>query len=350
MKKSLSFLFILLLGLNLLPVRQVQAQTFANGGEYMNHIAKQYRQITDDFLSYTSAVAHGKNARKIDVRRKNLINTVSEARKTVAKMPAYQGDKSLRDSVSGFLKITYNILTEDYGKIVNMEEVSEQSYDAMEAYFLAQELADKKLQAANERLKGTEKAFAGKHGVNLVSGDDELTRKMVKANQVTDYNRKVYLIFFKNYKQELYLLEALQKKDLNAIEQNRATLAKFSTEGLEKLNKMQPFLNDGSLLTSCRQVLAFHKDEAAKIPGVTSFYLQEENFNKAKKAFDTSNPSDREKEDIDAYNKAINDMNAAAANYNKLNATLDASRKKAIDTYNKTAQAFLDKHTPYHNK
>src|SRR5688572_4078637 len=339
MKKLLPFLAVFLLNFNSLSAL-AQSQTFASGGEYMNFIGTQYRQITNDFLSYTSAVAHGKNARKIDARRKNLLTTVSDARRNIAKMPAFKGDKSLRDSVNAFLKISYNILNEDYGKIVNLEEVAEQSYDAMEAYFLAQELADKKLTEANQRLTATEKAFAGKYGVNLIEGEDDLSKKILKANQVGEYNRKIYLVFFKNFKQEAYLLDAMQKKDLNAIEQNRNTLAKFSDEGLAKLNKMQPFLNDASLLTACRQVLAFHKEEAAKVPSMTDFYLKETNFNKIKKSFDTTKPADRTQEDVDEYNKAINEINAASTGFNKTNAALTANRTKVIETYNKTAQNF----------
>ena len=96
MKKLLPFLAVFLL--NFISFSALaQAQTFASGGEYMNFIGTQYRQITNDFMSYTSAVAHGKNARKIDARRKNLLTTVTEARRNIAKMPAFKGDKSLRD-------------------------------------------------------------------------------------------------------------------------------------------------------------------------------------------------------------------------------------------------------------
>ncbi len=347
MKKWLPFLAAFLLVFNSFAP-QASGQTFASGGEYMNFIATQYRQITNDFLSYTSAVAHGKNARKIEARRKGLLTTVTEARRNIAKMPAYKTDKSLRDSVNAFLKISYNILNEDYGKIVNLEEVAEQSYDGMEAYFLAQELADKKLKEANARLNLTEKAFAAKHEVNLIEQEDDLSKKIQKANQVGEYNRKVYLVFFKSFKQEAYLLDAMQKKDLNAIEQNRNSLAKVSEEGLTKLNSMKPFLDDASLLNSCRQVLAFHKEEATKIPALADFYIKETNFNKVKKSFDTLKPADRTQEDVDEYNKAISDMNAASMAFNKTNAALTTNRNKVTEGYNKTSQAFIAKHTPRH--
>ena len=347
MKKLLPFLAAFLLIFNSFSA-SAQTQTFASGGDYMNYIATQYRQITNDFMSYTSAVAHGKNARKIETRRKSLLTTVTEARRNVAKMPAFKGDKSLRDSVNAFLKINYNLLNEDYGKIVNLEEVAEQSYDGMEAYFLAQELADKKLNEASKRLSVTEKSFAGKYEVNLIEGEDDLSKKIQKANEVGEYNRKVYLVFFKSFKQEAYLLDAMNKKDLNAIEQNRSTLAKVSEEGLTKLNKMQPYQNDATLLTSCRQVLAFHKEEAAKIPGLTDFYIKEANFNKVKKSFDTLKPADRTEDDVEEYNKAINDINSASVGFNKTNATLASDRSKVTETYNKSAQTFLAKYTPRH--
>ena len=88
MKKLLPFLAVFLLNFNSFTA-SAQSQTFTSGGEYMNFISGHYRQITNDFLSYTSAVAHGKNARKIETRRKTLLTTVSEARRNIAKMPAY---------------------------------------------------------------------------------------------------------------------------------------------------------------------------------------------------------------------------------------------------------------------
>ena len=49
------------------------------------------------------------------------------------------------------MKMYYNVLNDDYSKIINMEEIAEQSYDAMEAYILAQEMVDKKPEEATRR-------------------------------------------------------------------------------------------------------------------------------------------------------------------------------------------------------
>jgi hypothetical protein len=45
----------------------------------------------------------------------------------------WKGDRSFRDTTVAYLKLLYIVFNEDYGKIVNMEEIAEQSYDAMEA-------------------------------------------------------------------------------------------------------------------------------------------------------------------------------------------------------------------------
>jgi hypothetical protein len=122
----------------------LQAQNVANAGSYMSYIGEQQREIMKDFMSYTSAVAHGKSARKVENRRQELLKTMTDSRRKITGMAAYQGDKSLRDSTAKFLLISYHVLNDDYGKIMNLEEVAEQSYDAMEAYLLAQAIAETK--------------------------------------------------------------------------------------------------------------------------------------------------------------------------------------------------------------
>jgi hypothetical protein len=168
-----------------------------------------------------------------------------------------------------------------------------------------------------------------------------------QASKVNRYHRSVYLIFFKSYKQEAYLIEAMGKKNVNGMEQNKNSLEKFSGEGISKLIGMPTFNGDNSMIIASRQLLEFYKSECKeKIPGITSYFLKEENYQKVKKAFDSINQSERTQADVDQYNKAVNEFNLAVNEYNNTNNQLNANRGKLIENYNKTSQNFLDKHTP----
>ncbi|HEY4789136.1 MAG TPA: hypothetical protein VIH57_23970, partial [Bacteroidales bacterium] len=234
---------------------------------YMEFMSKQYRKIMEDMWDYTSAAAHSKNARKIENRRQDLLSTTLKAKQNIATMPDFKGDKSLRDSTVSYLDLSYNVLNYDYGKIINMEEVAEQSYDMMEAYITAQDMANTKLDEASDRIDAEQQAFAQKYNIRLVESQDKLGNKLEKANKAFKYYNTVYLIFFKNFKQDYYLSEALQKKDINSIEQNRTTLQKFSQDALKQLDTIKAFGGDNSLKLSLKQLLDFYKlKSSAKIP------------------------------------------------------------------------------------
>jgi len=123
-----------------------------------------------------------------------------------------------------YLNTLLSLLNEDYAKIVNMEEISEQSYDAMEAYLLAKKKASEKMDEAADLFNEKEKEYAKNNNINLILKETEIGIKLKKSAEVTDYYNKIYLIFFKSYKQEMYLLAGVEKNDINAIEQNRTTL------------------------------------------------------------------------------------------------------------------------------
>jgi hypothetical protein len=324
------------------------AQSISQPGEYMSYISNQCNPIMQDYMSYTSAVAHGKSAKKVDSKRQALMQSVKSAITKVSVMGPFKGDKSLRDSTVRFLKIYNVVLNEDYGKILNLEEIAEQSYDAMEAYLLAQDLASEKLKKANDDLSLTEKAFAKTNNVNIIEGGEtELSVKLKKTGEVNKYHRVVYLIFFKSYKQELYMIDALKKKDINSVEQNKNSLIKFSDEGLAKLATIQPFVGDKSLVEACKQLLIFQNAEAKeKISKLTNFSIIEDNYNKEKKAFDAKKQEQRTQADVDQYNKAVNEYNQAINDYNKLNQELFEKRNTLINNWNKASENFFDKHVP----
>jgi len=326
---------------------KLNAQTSPGAYEYMTSIENEYKEIVKDTWSYVCAVAHGKSARKVEKRRKNLMQTNMEAQRNIRRMRAYEDSGELRDSVVSFLRLSYDILNEDYAKIVDMEEIAEQSYDMMEAYLMAQDLANDKLEHANKMLIEQQEVFAERYNINLVEGKSRIGQKMQKAKEVIRYYNVVYLVFYKSYKQEGYLLEALEKRDVNALEQNKNALISCTEEGLAKLDTMSGYRGDKTVIASCRKMLEFLNKEATdKVPGMIDFYLLNEKFEKMKAAFEAKRESDRTQEDIDKYNESVTELNNGADKFNETNQKLFDERDGLFKNWNKTVQSFMDEHVP----
>lgn len=263
------------------------AQDFENPGDYMSFISKQHHSVAKRFLAYNSASSHGKKAKKVEDLKGKLLDEIQESRMNISGMPGYKNDKSYRDSAVSFMRLYFNALNEDYSKIVNMEEIAEQSYDLMEAYMLAKEMVDKKMDDASAALHDVEKKFAAAHNVNLISTQDDIGEMMKKVGETSNYYGPVYLVFFKSFKQEAYLVDAIQKKNINGIEQNRNTLLQYSQQGLAKLEKLSAFKGDNSLVTICKRLLEFYIKEASdKIPAISDYLLKQEAFDKMQKEFE----------------------------------------------------------------
>lgn len=326
---------------------RLQAQEFETPVDYLEYLSEQYSGITENAWSYLSTMAHSRNARKMEKKRQQLLETLKESKKIISDMPPYNEDGAFRDTVLTFLDIYYNIMNEDYAKIVDMEAIAEQSYDLMEAYIMAQDLASEKLEAASDMMVEQQQLFAEKNNITLIDEENELNDKMEKAGHVMDYYHDLYLIFFKSYKQEAYLVEAMSNNDVNALQQNKNALSGYSNEGLQKLKDIKSLEGDNSLKVACGKMLDFYQEEAdEKVPVMIDYYLTLENFEKIKSAFDAKRESKRTQEDIDQYNKGVEDVNKAAETYNKINDALNEERGKLLDQWNNTVQDFLDKHVP----
>lgn len=323
-------------------------QSSKEASDYLNAIGAQQRAIAKDVFSYTSTVAHSKSARKVENKRQAMLQTIREATKTVAAMKPFQGDKSLRDSAVSYLQTTYIVLNNEFGKIMNMEEIAEQSYDAMEAYLLAQDIANEHLQNSEERFRTKYFDFASKNNIKIIdSEDDKLNQNLKIASEVNKYHQMVYLVFFKSMKQEFYMVEAITNKNVGVIEQNKNVLTQYVAEGLKKLDTMRAYKQDKSLLSAARQALEFYKQECdSKMAIVIDFYVKEDLFTKSKKAFDAKKPNERTEQEVNEYNKNINEFNSLVNKFNATTNSLNQERNKLINNWNKSAQVFLDKYVP----
>ncbi len=322
-------------------------QNTSNPGEYMDYFSSEYLTIQENMWDYTRSVSHGRSARKVEKRRAELITATQAALKKAKNAKDFQGNARYKDSVVQYFSLIDIVLREDYAKIVDMEAVAEQSYDDMEAYMLARELANDKLKAAGDMIDREHRAFAEENNVTIIESESKLSQKMDVANKVYDHYNAVYLIFFKSYKQEAYLMDAIGRNDIAAIEQNRNALMATVTEGLEKLDTVTKYEGDPAMITATRQLLNFYQREAEDGAQAALDYLEaNETFQKTKAAFDQIKEKNRTQEDVDQFNNAVNAVNKAVEKYNKSNEESNSKRAELIDNWNKTAEKFTDRHVP----
>lgn len=325
-------------------------QDLQNPGDYISAISKARGDMEAKYMQYMSAAAHGRRARKVEKLRLEVLDNINQSKYNTIGLPIYKGDNSLRQGSIDYIQFCFRVFNEDYKKIVNMEELAEQSFDEMQAYLLLQEKIEEKLHEASQKLSKTTHDFASKYNVNLIDEKTPLTEKMEVAGNLNRYINSVYLIFFKCNWEDSKLVEAMNAKKVNDVEQARSALLSYANEGLKGLDTLRTFENDGSLSTTCREVLEFYKKAADKdVPKLTDFFLKQEEWEKIKKTFDDKPAGQRKQPDIDAYNKGVKDINDAGKSFNQTNETLNKGRTQALNDWNSAEKKFADTHMPYYH-
>jgi len=249
--------------------------------------------------------------------------------------------------VLNYLSFSEKSIKEEYDKIIDMQEVSEQSYDYMEAYIMMRDLVNEKINQENEKASLAQKTFAAKYGITINENTSELAKKMKISNEVFEYHTQLYLIFFKANITDANLSAAIEKKDLGAIQQNASSLLQYAEEGLEKLKTIPNYKNDNSMIMVTKMALEYYKNEAQLyVPRVIAFYMFNEKFENAKKTLEAKSESDRTKEEIDNYNALVKQFNQEIANYNKWNNSNFQEKNTVVNNWNSTGDLFISKHVP----
>jgi hypothetical protein len=311
-------------------------------------MAKESEIISKNTWKYTLAVAHSKSARKIDHTRKGLIKSIQNAKMKIENAKdGYKGDIEYRDQMIAYLTISESHINEEYDKIIDLQEVAEKSYDAMEAYILARELVNNKINNELYKLNTNQKLFANKYGIHVSENKTELSKKMAISNEVFKDQSALYLIFFKANNTDINLMNAIAKKDLGAIQQNTAALEQIVEEGFAELKIMKPHKDDSTLLNATKKAMEFYQKVAREYsPKIIAFMMLNEKMSESNVVMNNKAPKDKTNEEINTFNKLVSEVNKEIGNYNKLNTQLTNDKNLMINNWNVASQSFVSKHVP----
>ncbi|MEO6454626.1 MAG: hypothetical protein ABIN97_11155, partial [Ginsengibacter sp.] len=224
MKQILFFLLFILA----ITAETSFAQDLSNPGEYITAVSNAQTEMNKKYMIYMSAAGHGRSARKVDKLRQQALESINSSRFKTVDLPIYKGDNTLRQSSIDYMKLCYNVFNDDYSKIVNMEEIAEQSFDEMQAIILLQEKANEKLTEALDKMSAASKTFAAKYNVKLIDSKDELSDKLEQTGKLTHYKNEVYLVFFKCNWQDEEVVKALNAGKITEAEQGRTSLIRYA--------------------------------------------------------------------------------------------------------------------------
>src|SRR5258708_34984599 len=224
-----------------------RAQDMNNPGDYITAITKARGEMDAKYMQYLSATGHSRTARKVEKLRQEVLDNITESRYKTTDLPLYKGDNSLRKGSIDYIQLCYIVFSEDYKKIVNMEELAEQSVDEMQAYLLLQEKVGEKLNQGSADLEKITKDFAAKYNVTLTTGKNALGDKMETAGKLNTYINSIYIIFFKCNWMDGQMVQAMNDKKVNEVEQSRSALLQYSPEGLKALTTLKPFPHHPSI-------------------------------------------------------------------------------------------------------
>jgi hypothetical protein len=329
-----------------IPLRAQKTLAMDNPGDYITAVTKARGDMDNKYMQYLSATAHSRRARKVEKLRQEVLDNINESRYKTTDLPMYKGDNSLRKGSIDYIQLCYIVFSEDYKKIVNMEELAEQSVDEMQAYLLLQEKVGEKLNEGSANLEKTTREFATKYNVNLTEEKNALSEKMETAGKLNKYINAVYLVFFKCNWEDGQMVTAMNNKKVNAVEQARSAMSQYATEGLKSLDTLKPFENDPSLVNACREVLKFYKRTADNdIPKLTDFYIKQEEFAKLKKSFEEKSGS-RSQDEVNVYNKAVKEANQSINAFNQTNTMVNNNRTQVLNNWTEAEKRYADDHMP----
>jgi hypothetical protein len=295
---------------------------------------------------YMKAAMRDKSASKMDKKRQALISAIGDTKTQIRTVGNYKGDSSLKDALLTYLTTMQTIIKEDYGKIMDLEAIAEQSYDNMEAYLTTQEIANDKLNEAGVIVDEEMDKFVETYSINLIEGESSrLDKKISNGSELMKYNNDMFLNFFKGQHESIYLTKAVESGDVSAMEQSVSALESASTEAMAELDEMKGFEGDKGMIEAVRGMHQYFIGIATDdYPKIVDFHLKKDNMEKLQKEMGAKKKKDITKEDAAAYNKASQEYNVAVKDINNRIDALNKKRQSAYKTYNKKKDEFVGRH------
>ena len=257
------FLFFLLL-LSSFASAQESEFNLKNPGDYNNFIMNEVIITVQKNFEYISLSVHSEDYDQLELKRKEVVDVISKSKENIREMPALEGDTRLRDEAVEVLNEYKSAFELDFKSILGLKRKSKDSYEAMEAYFQAQDKAEEKVNKATRQLRKAQRVYAERNNMKVVDtkSDDLLELKMNKISGVNDYWRSLFLDYFKVSKQYDKMWDALSEQKAGLLSHQRELTLKLIDQVLPQLKAKPSYRNDSEFRDQTINMVEYYQGVA----------------------------------------------------------------------------------------
>jgi hypothetical protein len=265
------FLFVTFHGF---PVYAQEGEfNFKNAADYNNYIMKETAVAVQKNFEYISFNVHqptgqigSEEFELMETRRKEVMQQILQSKEKIKRMPPLDGDTRLRDEAVESLTEYQHAFELDYKDIIGLKKKSRDSYEAMEAYWKAEDKAEAKVNKATTRLRKAQQAYASKNNMTIAEGrsDTVLDQKIAKITAVNTYWREIYLPFFKVSKEYDLLWDVLAKEKVDPTNRQRIQVIKVVSDVLPLLKGKEGFNGDVEFRDQTINLIEYYQRVAEK--------------------------------------------------------------------------------------
>ncbi|MGF1533447.1 MAG: hypothetical protein ACFCUI_07075 [Bernardetiaceae bacterium] len=228
---------------------------------YNNFLAEQMNDVATSNLVYIAHSVHSEDLNLTEKKRQEVLQEIERARQIIQVKEPYTKGEAVKAESLAVLDMYREAFALDFKQINVLKTSSKETYEAMKAYLAAQDAAEDKLHKAADRFAKARQKYLKAHELTATEQQkDPLEAQIKTMGAANRYIRQVFLTYFRVFRQDINLSEALQKGEKNKLEGYRLELIKAAEQALQELGKMEGFEGDYNLLNQTTDLIRFYRD------------------------------------------------------------------------------------------
>ncbi|MFL5729593.1 MAG: hypothetical protein ACJ75J_08930 [Cytophagaceae bacterium] len=313
------YLFVFSISFLVCHIASAQKYSFDNPADYNNHVVEEQNAVMRKSIDYTVQTVHSEDENKNNAMRLEVIKQIDQSIGELKNTAPYKNDAKLRDESIDVLTLYKEAFTTEFQEVNSLKKKSQDSFEAMDKYFKAQDKAENKLSNASKKFAKAQMDFATKYKLTMEKGSmqDELD-VITKVNQ---YSRALFLEQFKVSKVNAGFLDALNAQKGGVMGDKRKELQTVTASSLANVKALSPYNGDKVYKAATQKLVEYYKSHADKE------YLEMENIMKMAK------PTNK---DVERFNSLVTQMNEETT--------------KLVQDFNKANKEFMRVNIPNPNK